>query len=155
VRLIDENGKQIGVVSNAEALNLARERELDLVEIVPNARPPVCKIINYDKYRYQKAKEAEAQKAKQKKTDIKGIRIGIRTDENDLAVRRKQLESFLGKGHKVKIEIVLRGREKAHQALAREILNGFMSSIKHPFKIEQEIQRYPQGLNVIITPDSQ
>ena len=132
---------------------MARERELDLVEIVPNTRPPVVKIMDYDKYRYQKAKEAQQQKAGQKKTEIKGIRIGTRTDEHDIEIRKKQVEKFLSRGNKVRIEITLKGREKAHQGLAREILANFVKSIAVPNKIEQAISRYPGGFNVIIIPD--
>ncbi|PIU78390.1 MAG: translation initiation factor IF-3 [Candidatus Moranbacteria bacterium CG06_land_8_20_14_3_00_43_56] len=152
VRLIDENGKQVGVVPTDEALQMAQERELDLVEIVPNARPPVVKIIDFGKYQYQKAKEEQHQKAKQKKTEVKGIRLGLRTDEHDIEVRRKRAEKFLSGGNKVKIEIRLRGREKAHQPLARENLNNFIQSISVPNKVEQETKKFPGGFNVIIIP---
>jgi translation initiation factor IF-3 len=129
---------------------MARASELDLVEIVPNTRPPVVKIMDFGKYQYQKAKEAQLQKAKQKRTEIKGLRIGLRTDEHDIDVRRKQAEKFLSQGNKVKLEIMLRGREKAHQQLARDTLQEFVKSISVPNKIEQEIKRYPGGFNVII-----
>lgn len=150
--MIDENGQQVGVVPTDEALQMARERELDLVEIVANTRPPVVKIMDYGKYQYQKQKEVQQQKANQKKTEIKGLRIGLKTDEHDVEVRRKQAEKFLAVGNKVKIEIRLKGREKAHQPLARETLQNFVSSITVPNKFEQEIKRYPGGFNVIITP---
>lgn len=153
VRLIDENGEQVGVVPTEQALQLARERELDLVEIVPNTRPPVAKIMDFGKYQYQKAKEEQQQRAKQKKTEVKGIRLGLRTDEHDLDVRKKQAEKFLAQGNKVKIEIRLRGREKAHQPLAREILQNFILSITTPNKIEQEIKKFPGGFNIIIAPN--
>jgi translation initiation factor IF-3 len=152
VRLIDENGQQVGVVPTDQALQMARERELDLVEIVPNSRPPVVKIMDYGKYQYQKAKEAQSQKANQKKTEIKGLRLGLKTDEHDVDVRRKQAEKFLTQGNKVKIEIRLKGREKAHQPLAREVLANFVASISVPNKFEQEIKRFPGGFNVIIIP---
>lgn len=131
---------------------MARERELDLVEIVPNTRPPVVKIMDFGKFQYQKAKEEQQQRSKQKKTEIKGLRIGFRTDEHDIDVRKKQAEKFLSQGNKVKIEIRLRGREKAHQGLAREALNNFVKSISVANKIEQEIKRFPGGFNVVITP---
>jgi len=153
VRLIDENGQQVGIVPTEQALQIARERELDLVEIVPNARPPVVKIMDFGKYQYQKAKEDQQQRARQKKTEVKGIRLGMRTDDHDLEVRRKRAEKFLSEGNKVKIEIRLRGREKAHQPLARENLNNFIQSISVPNKIEQEIKKFPGGFNVIIIPD--
>jgi translation initiation factor IF-3 len=152
VRLIDDAGQQVGVVPTEQALQMARERELDLVEIVPNSRPPVVKIMDYGKYQYQKAKEAQSQKANQKKTEIKGLRLGLKTDEHDVDVRRKQAEKFLTQGNKVKIEIRLKGREKAHQPLAREVLANFVASIAVPNKFEQEIKRFPGGFNVIIIP---
>ena len=131
---------------------MAREKELDLVEIVPNVRPPVVKIMDFGKYQYQKAKEEQQQKAKQKKTEVKGIRLGLKTDDHDLDVRRKQAEKFLSQGNKVRIEIRLRGREKAHQSLARSTLNNFIASISFPNRIEQEIKKFPGGLNAIIAP---
>jgi translation initiation factor IF-3 len=132
---------------------MAHERELDLVEIVPNTRPPVVKIMDYGKYQYQKAKEDQQQKSKQKKTEIKGIRLGLRIDAHDLDVRKKQTEKFLTQGNKVKIEIRLKGREKAHQPLAREVLQNFIRSVAVPNKLEQEIKRYPGGFNAIIAPN--
>jgi len=135
-----------------EALQLAKERMLDLVEVAPNVYPPVCKIMDYGKYQYQKSKEERMNKSKQKKFDIKGIRIGVRTDDHDLDFKKGQAEKFLSKGNKVKIEISLRGREKAHQDLARKNLIDFMKSITVPFKIEQELKRFPGGFNVIIAP---
>ncbi len=152
VRLIDEDGKQVGIVSSREALQLAREKDLDLVEIVPKAKPPVCKIMDFGKYQYQKSKEAQQQKAKQKKTEVKGIRIGIKTDDNDLAIRRKQAEKFLSKGNKVKIEIILKGREKAHKDLAKEALSNFARSVSVSYKVEEEIKKHPRGFNMVIAP---
>lgn len=152
MRLIDENGQQVGVVPTDQALQMARERELDLVEIVPNVRPPIVKIIDYGKYQYQKAKEEQQQRAKQKKTEVKGIRLGLRTDEHDLNVRKKMAEKFLSQGNKVKVEIRLRGREKAHQPLAREILRNFIQSVSTPNKVEQEIKKFPGGFNILIAP---
>jgi translation initiation factor IF-3 len=131
---------------------MARERELDLVEIVPNVRPPIVKIMDFGKYQYQKAKEEQQQKSKQKKTEVKGIRLGLKTDDHDLDVRKKMADKFLSQGNKVKIEIRLRGREKAHQPLARENLQKFIDTIAVPNKVEQEIKRFPGGFNVVIAP---
>jgi len=152
VRVIDEEGNQLGVMAPFEALQKAREMELDLVEIAPMANPPVCKIMDYGKFQYQQSRTERLNKAKQKKVDIKGIRIGVRTDEHDLEFKKDQAEKFLKKGDKVKIEIQLRGREKAHQDLARKNLEDFMKMISFPYKSEQEIKKYPGGFNTIITP---
>ena len=137
----------------AEALQMAREKELDLVEIAPKAQPPVCKIMDYGKYQYQQSKQERLSKAKQKKIEVKGIRIGFRTDSHDLEFKKNQAEKFLKKGDKVKVEIRLRGREKAHQDLARKNLHDFLKIIAIPYKMEQEIKRFPGGFNVIITPE--
>jgi len=152
VRVIDENGAQLGVMTPAEALKISQERFLDLVEIAPTANPPVCKIMDYGKYQYQKSREERLQKSKQKKVDIKGIRLGVRTDDHDLEFKKNQAEKFLKKGDKVKVEIIMRGREKAHQDLARNSLIAFIKNIAFPNKIEQEIKRFPGGFNVIIAP---
>lgn len=152
-RIIDEDGSQLGIMSVAEAIQIARSRELDLVEIAPIAKPPVCKIMDYGKYQYQQSKQERLNKAKQKKVEIKGIRIGIRTDTHDLDFKKNQAEKFLKKGDKVKAEIVLRGREKAHQELARKALVDFLKTITVPYKLEQEIKRFPAGFNTIITPE--
>ena len=136
----------------SDAINLAKEKGLDLVEISPKAVPPVCKIIDFGKFQYQKSREERLHKAKQKKTDIKGIRLSVRTDEHDLQFKKDQTEKFLRKGHKIKIEITLKGREKAHGDLARTNLIEFTKSITVPYKIEQDIKRYPGGFNMLIIP---
>jgi len=152
VRVIDDNGNQLGVMPPFEALQKAREMELDLVEIAPKAQPPVCKIMDFGKYQYQQSRNERVNRANQKKVDTKGIRIGVRTDEHDLNFKKNQAEKFLKKGDKVKIEIQLRGREKAHQDLARQNLIDFMKLISIPYKTEQEIKKYPGGFNTVITP---
>jgi translation initiation factor IF-3 len=151
-RVIDEDGTQLGVMSSYEALAIAKERLLDLVEISPTAKPPVLKIMDFGKFQYQKSKQDQKSKAKQKKVDIKGIRIGVRTDDHDLEFKKNQAEKFLKKGDKVKIEIILKGREKAHQDLGRRNLEEFVRSINFPYKIEQETKRFPGGFNIIIAP---
>jgi translation initiation factor IF-3 len=153
VFLIDEKGNQLGEMSNTEALEIARERELDLVEVAPNAKPPVCKITNYGKFQYSQSKQDRLSKAKQKKTGTKGIRLGVRTDNHDLEFKKKQAEKFLSKGNKVKIELRLRGREKAHQDLAVKSMKEFTKSIDIPHKIEEDVKRFPGGFNMIIAPE--
>lgn len=135
-----------------DALARAREAEMDLVEVAPKAQPPVCKIMDHGKFQYQQSKQDRLNKAKQKKFDIKGVRLGIKTDTHDLEFKKKQIVKFLSKGHKVKVEIILKGREKMQRDLARETLENFLKSLEIPFSIEQEIKKFPQGFNVIITP---
>ncbi|MFZ2985249.1 MAG: translation initiation factor IF-3 [Candidatus Moraniibacteriota bacterium] len=154
VRVIrDADGEQLGTMPTERALELAKEDMLDLVEIAPNATPPVCKIMDFGKFQYQKSRLERVNKSKQKKSEIKGIRLGVRTDAHDLDFKKNQAEKFLKKGNKVKVELTMRGREKAHQDLARLNLTSFVQSISFPYKIEQEIKRYPGGFNVIITPE--
>jgi len=136
-------------MSPSEALEMAREREVDLVEVSPLANPPVCRIMDYGKFQYQHAKST---KVKQKKVDIKELRIGFRTDEHDLEVRKNQAVKFMEKGNKVKIEIRLKGREKMHKDKARENLANFIKTIPFEYKIEQEIKSFPGGFNVVIMP---
>lgn len=151
VRLIDDQGEQVGIVDTREALALAQSKDLDLVEIAPTAKPPVCKIIDWGKFQYQEAKKKQEASAKQKKIEIKGIRFRPSTDENDLNFKLKQAEKFLKKGNKVKVEIVLRGREKAFAGLSREKLQKFIDKIEIPIKIEQGIKRQFNGFNVLIS----
>lgn len=151
VRLIDDQGEQVGIVETREALALAQSKDLDLVEIAPTAKPPVCKIIDWGKFQYQEAKKKQEASAKQKKIEIKGIRFRPSTDENDLNFKLKQAEKFLKKGNKVKVEIVLRGREKAFAGLSREKLQKFIDKIEIPIKIEQGIKRQFNGFNVLIS----
>jgi translation initiation factor IF-3 len=153
VLVIDENGVTLGEMGPEEALQLAREKTLDLVEVSPKANPPVCKILDYGKFQYQQSKQDRISRAKSKKVEIKGIRIGIRTDEHDLNFKKNQADKFLRKRNKVKIEIVLKGREKAHLSLARETLNQFVQQIQTPYRAEEEIKRVPEGFNILIAPE--
>lgn len=152
VFVIDDEGKQLGEMSTLDAMALARERLLDLVEVSPKAQPPVCRVMDYGKHLYQQSKQLRLAKAKQKKIEIKGVRLGLRTDTHDMDFKRAQSEKFLKQGDKVKIDIVLRGREKAHQDLARKNLQDFITAITVPYKIEDHIKRFPGGFNVIIAP---
>lgn len=152
VLVISESGESFGELSVPEAIQIAKEQSLDLVEVSPKAKPPVCKIMDYGKYLYQQSKQLRVAKAKQKKVEIKGIRLGLRTDTHDRDFKKAQAEKFLRQGNKVKIDIILRGREKAHQDLAQSNLKGFIALIETPFKIEEPIKRFPGGFNIIIAP---
>ena len=153
IRLIGERGEQIGVIETAEALKMAREQELDLVEISPKAEPPVCKLIDWGKFQYLQAKKDNDNKKKQKKTEVKGVRIRPSTGENDLNFKKNQAEKFLKKGNKVKIQIILRGREKAFMDLAKQNLRDFVDKIEIPIKIEQDVTKQFNGFNVLIAPE--
>ncbi len=136
LRVVHEGNSD--VMSREAALELAKEAGLDLIEISPKAEPPVCKIMDFGSFKYQKEKEAKQQRATSKEVETKGIRLSFRIGENDLSVRRNQALKFLSKGHKVRIEMILRGREKAHRGRATEIIKTFADSLKEEYDIRIE-----------------
>ncbi len=137
-----------------EALALAREREVDLVEISPNARPPVVKLLDYDKYRYQQEKLAQEARKKVKKITVKGIRLSVRIGEHDLNFKSKQTTEFLTEGNKVKIDVVMRGREQAHPELAFDLMKKFQSLIGVPFVLETGPSRMGNTVSIIVGPQT-
>lgn len=150
IRVLGEDGSLLGIMDVPKALDIARGKGLDLIEIAPKAIPPVCRIMDYGKYLYHKAKQDRIQKAKQKKVEIKGIRLSVRTGQHDLEFKAKKVKDFLDTGDKVKIDMVLKGREKAHFDFAEEKLKGFLALLG-TLKYEQALKRTPQGLVVIIS----
>ena len=129
IRLIGENGEQLGIMSAREAMKLAEEAELDLVKIAPTAKPPVCKIIDYGKYRYELARKEKEARKKQKVVEIKEIRLSPNIDSNDLNTKMNAAKKFLSKGDKVKITLRFRGREMAHMNASKHILDDFAASL--------------------------
>lgn len=137
VRLVDEEGGMIGVLSFDEAAKLAEDKEMDLVEINPKADPPVVKLIDYNKFKYQMSKSGAD---KQKKKTEKTLRVSVRVSENDLAVRAKKAQDFLEKGIKVKLQVQMRGREKAYPEVAKEVMEKFLSFIEGEYELENDIK---------------
>lgn len=137
-----------------EALTLAREREVDLVEISPQAKPPVVKLLNYDKYRYQQEKAAQEAKKKVKKVMMKGIRLSVRIGTNDLNFKAKKTTEFLTEGHKIKVDVVMRGREQAHPELAFDLMKKFQTLISIPFTKEAGPTRMGNTVSIIIGAQS-
>lgn len=129
VRLIGEDGEQIGIVSVREAMQMAREADLDLVKISPNAKPPVCKIIDYGKFRYEQMRKDKEAKKKQKVMETKEVRLSPNIDVNDLNTKANQARKFLSKGDKVKVSLRFRGREMAHVNVGKEILDSFYEKL--------------------------
>jgi translation initiation factor IF-3 len=152
VRVIDENGEALGVLTTYRALEIARERELDLVEVSPKAAPPVCKLINYGQFKYKKEKEARAQKAHSKKVDVKGIRLSVKMGVGDFDVRLQKGKAFMEEGHKLKLEIRLRGREKAHTDIAKARIQEYLDRLAEDYQlsIEQPITRSGGNVTAII-----
>ncbi|MCI8607554.1 MAG: translation initiation factor IF-3 [Hungatella sp.] len=129
IRLIGENGEQLGIMTSREAMQLAREAELDLVKIAPTAKPPVCKIIDYGKFRYEQARKEKEAKKKQKIIEIKEVRLSPNIDTNDLNTKTSAARKFLEKGDKVKVTLRFRGREMAHMSKSRHILDDFAQAL--------------------------
>lgn len=135
-----------------EALALAREQGMDLIEVNPAARPPVVKILSYDKYRYQLEKAQNAQRKHQKKIEVKGVRLSMRIGVHDLEFKTRQAEKFLGKGNKVKVEMFLRGRERANAPFAFEVVRKFLDSLQTPVAVEQEPKKLGHVISAVIAP---
>src|SRR3989344_6727396 len=149
LQVIDDQGKQLGVMPTFEALRLAKERDLDLVEVSPQMKPPIAKIMDYGKYMYRKEKQ-EKGSVKQKDQSIKTVRVGFKTGVHDLKFKSEQIDQFLKEGHPVKIEHTLRGREKAMAHMGREKLDNFIKLISTPHLVQQGIKRSPFGWVIVI-----
>ncbi len=152
VSVIDDTGKQLGIMPVHEALKLAGEKGLDLVEIGPTAKPPLAKILDFGKYMYQKEKRGQGG-GKSPTNEVKTLRLGFRTEMHDIMVRASQADKFLKKGYRVKLQITVRGKEKEMAHLAREKLEKSLLVIAEPFTKESEIKRYPGGFEVLIRPE--
>ncbi|MCM1160166.1 MAG: translation initiation factor IF-3 [Roseburia sp.] len=138
VRLIGENGEQLGIMSSREAMRLAEEAGLDLVKIAPTAKPPVCKIVDYGKFKYEQTRKEKEAKKKQKTIEIKEIRLSPNIDTNDLNTKMNAARKFLGKGDRVKVTLRFRGREMAHMANSKHILDDFAENLSDIATIEKE-----------------
>jgi len=147
LRIIDEAGANIGVLPLTEALQLAKEKGLDLIEIVPNAKPPVAKIMSFDKFRYQEEKKLKKQKAQQKTQELKQVRISARAAEHDLQIKAEKVNEFLQEGHIVEIQLFLRGREKANKDWAKQKLYDFLKIINPEHKVLLEPKYGGRGFN--------
>lgn len=148
VRLIGEDGEQLGIMSAKEAMKLAKEANLDLVKIAPTAKPPVCKIIDYGKYRYEQARKEKEAKKKQKVTEVKEIRLSPNIDDNDLNTKANQARKFIQHGDKVKVALRFRGRELAHTQASKVILDNFYAKLEDVAVIEKPAKL--EGRNMIM-----
>lgn len=138
IRVIGEDGEQLGVMSARDAMKLAQEAELDLVKIAPAAKPPVCKIIDYGKYRYEMARKEKEARKKQKVIDVKEVRLSPNIEENDLNTKASAARKFIAKGDKVKVALRFRGREMAHMQTSKHILDDFAEKLADVAVIEKE-----------------
>jgi translation initiation factor IF-3 len=155
VRLIDQNGEMVGVVETDEARRMALEAGLDLVEISPDARPPVCKIMDYGKFKYEEAKKNKASKSKS--SELKEVRLGrsMKIDPHDVGIRVQQARRFLLEGHKVQLVASFKGREMAHREIGDRLIQDVISRLVDLGKLELAPRLNGKRINVIIAPDRQ
>jgi len=151
VRLIGEDGEQKGIMPIKEAMRLAQEAELDLVKIAPKAQPPVCKIIDYGKYRYELARKEKEAKRKQKTVEVKEVRLSPNIDTNDLNTKVNNAKKFISKGNKVKITLRFRGREMAHVQQSKHILDDFAEMLKDVASIEKAPKLEGRSMSMVLT----
>ena len=152
LRVINEDGEQIGVMKTSEALALAGQHGLDLVEVSPVANPPVAKLIDYAKYKYQQKKLEQQQKKNAHKTEVKTIWISVRISEHDMEIKAGKVTEFLTDGDIVKIELRMRGREQAFGELGRVNLQKFLTFIKVPFRVEVPLKRMGGTWSLTVAP---
>ncbi len=152
VRLIDENGEQKGIVPTLEALKMAREQDLDLVEVAPQANPPACKILDYGKYRFEMEKKLRESKKKQKLQELKEIRMQPKIDDHDLDFKSKHVREFLEGGDKVKVTIRFRGRELAHTELGLVVLKDVLSKLGDDYVVEKQPMMEGRFMSMTLAP---
>jgi translation initiation factor IF-3 len=150
--LIDENGHMLGVMSRREALNRAVETGLDLVEVSPNAEPPVCKILDYGKFKYEAQKKKNEARKKQKIIEVKEIKMRPGIDDHDYDVKMRAMHRFLGEGDKVKVTMRFRGREMVHQELGLKVLERVRGQLDEVAKVEQMPRLEGRQMTMVIAP---
>ena len=152
IRVISSSGEMLGVMSPREALRLAEEENLDLVKISPQAVPPVCKIMDYGKFKFEQAKKEKENRRNQKIVELKEVQLSMTIDVGDLNVKAKQARKFLEAGNKVKVSIRLRGRQMAHSSIAKDVMTGFYESLKDVAAIEKPMNMEGRNIIMILAP---
>lgn len=150
IRLVGEDGEQLGIMSAKDALKLAKEAGLDLVKIAPTAKPPVCKIVDYGKYRYEQTRREKEAKKKQKVTEVKEIHLSPNIDVNDLTTKANQARKFVEKGNKVKVALRFRGREMAHMATGKEVLDTFFEKLSDVAVVEKPAKLEGRSMTMVL-----
>lgn len=151
IRLIGEHGEQVGIMSSKEAYKMAQEAGLDLVKIAPTAQPPVCRIVDYSKFRYEQVRREKENKKKQKTTETKEIQLSPNIADNDLNTKAGHARKFITKGNKVKVALRFRGREMAHQQAGMEIINAFCEKLSDVAVVDKPAKMEGRNLVVILT----
>ncbi len=153
VRLIDSTGKQLGIIQTKEAMDMAKEAGSDLVEIAPKANPPVCKILDYGKYKFEQEKKEKENRKKQKLLKLKEIRMQPKIEKHDLEFKSKHVQEFLDEGNKVKVTIRFRGRELAHTELGRDVLDRFKDNLTEgSFSVDRKPEMEGRFMSMILAP---
>lgn len=155
VRVTGADGEQLGIMATRDALNLAEEQHLDLVEIAPKAKPPVCRIMDFGKYRYEQQKKEKEAKKKQKVISIKEVKLRPNIEQHDFDVKLKNALRFVEDGDKVKVTIMFRGRELSHQTLGKEVLDRMAEQLKDRVTIEKEAKLEGKNMIMILAPKAQ
>lgn len=150
IRLIGEDGEQLGIMSAREAMKIAQEAELDLVKIAPAAKPPVCKIIDYGKYKYEQARKEKEAKKKQKTVEVKEVRLSPNIDTNDLNTKISNAKKFISKGNKVKVTLRFRGREMAHVQQSKHILDDFAETLADVAVVEKPAKMEGRAMSMVL-----
>lgn len=150
MRVIGPNGDQLGIMGRTEALKIAEEAGVDLIEISPNADPPVAKVLDWGKYQYQKMKEQQKNRKQAKSVELKQMRLGLKIGANDLEIKLRKIREFLSAGHKVKILLVFRGREMAHQELGYEMIDRIVNQLEGDAILEQKPQMAGRNLSIVV-----
>ena len=152
MRLIGAEEEQLGIMSIEKARKVASDAELDLAEVAPNVNPPVCKVLDYGKYQYHQKKVETKHRKMQKKTEVKGVRMGFKTGAHDMEVKARQAQKFLAAGNSVKVSLIFRGRENIYKDLARDKMLKFSEQLEEVCSVEQEPKRQGNTLIMILTP---
>ena len=150
IRLIGEDGEQLGIMSAREAMKIAQEAELDLVKIAPAAKPPVCKIIDYGKYKYEQERKEKEAKKKQKTVEVKEVRLSPNIDTNDLNTKINNAKKFISKGNKVKVTLRFRGREMAHVQQSKHILDDFAETLADVAVVEKPAKMEGRAMSMVL-----
>jgi len=152
IRVVDEEAGQLGIMAPEEALAIAREKEMDLVEVAPTASPPVCRIMNYGKFQYQKSKRAHEAKKNQKQVVVKEVKFRPKTEEHDFNFKKKHILRFLAEGNKAKATVIFRGREMSHQELGRKLMGKLIEELKDIADVERPPKMEGYALVTIFMP---
>lgn len=153
MRLIDEEGTQVGIVNIRDALQLAEERGFDLVEVAPNAVPPVCRLLDYGKFRYEQSKKEREARKNQKQAELKQLRLMPKTDDHDIEVKAKKARRFIISGDKVKFNVRFRGREMAHPEIGRQMLEQIAEQLRDVTVVEQKPLMEGRVLSMLLAPN--